>query len=725
MANVFYQRPIETLDLAGVYAAVNRKLGNAGTQFLNGALEINSLDVDNLVTAGVLHNAAGGVISSSLIVNNDITNSTIADGKLASSISTTATNNSIVKRDGSAGITVGSISSKSLSISSDGANNVGGQINITSLTDPNKSFWCGVDNSANGFIQAFQQTVGVKPLQLNPNGGAVQTANNTLDNGSGALTTTGNIITNGEGSAMGADANGSNLRLGFTKKSGANPQITTNNGLSIIFSSLNQPSLTSANISSGTLTSLWSMGVNGSLAGVRNTLDDGSGNMILNKDYATLDGDGQFKIQGATNSNKKLILTYDTTNNKAYIQSTFAGTAYTPLYLNRLGSSVETKNNTLDDGSGNMTVAGGYTLTTGQGIGTSNVSLQFNNSGVQQFNGTNTLTLNDSGGVNYQILQMQQNATIYGYIGRTAAAGFICQDTVNSKKIWSGNNGTLSSLNNILDDGSGALTAVNILGINGISCGEVGGNPANAKNFTMSYDLINDWAVLEAIHQNSSYRPIHLSPNGGATWCGGDLSSVGAISSGIVYSVGSISQTGTTITGSGSVFTAAMIGGTIVITGFATAIITARASNTSITVDISQTVPGGNGYTVYYNGTVTANGALAVNGAINSAGTITANKAIFQKSTTINNGTTQTLDNTAFVWNFTGTSTMVCTLPLANAYSSTCISYMIVNNHSTGTVTINLSGSDHIDGTLTTYVLTNRYDRVLLQSDGVSNYYTM
>lgn len=67
----------------------------------DGRLTLNDgVTLSSFVTAGVLHNNASGVLSSSLIVDNDITNSTISNAKLAA-ISSTSINNNIVVRNGS------------------------------------------------------------------------------------------------------------------------------------------------------------------------------------------------------------------------------------------------------------------------------------------------------------------------------------------------------------------------------------------------------------------------------------------------------------------------------------------------------------------------------------------------------------------------------------------------------------------------------------------------
>ena len=59
-----------------------------------------TVSIDGFTTAGVVHNDASGNLSSSLIVNADITNATISNAKLAT-ISSANTSGNIVVRDGS------------------------------------------------------------------------------------------------------------------------------------------------------------------------------------------------------------------------------------------------------------------------------------------------------------------------------------------------------------------------------------------------------------------------------------------------------------------------------------------------------------------------------------------------------------------------------------------------------------------------------------------------
>ena len=70
----------------------------------------------------------------------------------------------------------------------------------------------------------------------------------------------------------------------------------------------------------------------------------------------------------------------------------------------------------------------------------------------------------------------------------------------------------------------------------------------------------------------------------------------------VFYSTGTASQSGTTVTGSGTTWTAAMIGSEFVyLDGTSSGVITARASNTSVTVKTSQTVSS-QAYKIHYQG---------------------------------------------------------------------------------------------------------------------------
>src|SRR5438876_337019 len=69
------------------------------------------------------------------------------------------------------------------------------------------------------------------------------------------------------------------------------------------------------------------------------------------------------------------------------------------------------------------------------------------------------------------------------------------------------------------------------------------------------------------------------------------------------YNTGTASQSGTTVTGTGTTFTSSMVGGTIVYANGITAHITAFVSATSLTTSESLTVAN-QAYTIYYNGVI-------------------------------------------------------------------------------------------------------------------------
>ncbi len=66
----------------------------------------------------------------------------------------------------------------------------------------------------------------------------------------------------------------------------------------------------------------------------------------------------------------------------------------------------------------------------------------------------------------------------------------------------------------------------------------------------------------------------------------------------IGYKTGSISQSGTTVTGSGTAWTAAQVGSNILYADGSTALITGYTSATSLTVDVNKSVTGGSIYTI-------------------------------------------------------------------------------------------------------------------------------
>jgi hypothetical protein len=93
----------------GISAATANTLSfdTAGVERMNIG-PTGTIAIDAFTTAGVLHNDSSGNLSSSLIVNNDITNATISNAKLAA-ISSSNVVNDIVVRDGSGNFSAGTI----------------------------------------------------------------------------------------------------------------------------------------------------------------------------------------------------------------------------------------------------------------------------------------------------------------------------------------------------------------------------------------------------------------------------------------------------------------------------------------------------------------------------------------------------------------------------------------------------------------------------------------
>jgi hypothetical protein len=121
--------PVNPTDVATV-AYVNSQVGESGTNLntpntlvlrdstgsfaaqvisMTDAVISNSATITPFNTPGVVHNSIAGLLSSSLIVNADITNGTITNNKLAT-VASTGTPGSLVMYDGSGHFTANSIS---------------------------------------------------------------------------------------------------------------------------------------------------------------------------------------------------------------------------------------------------------------------------------------------------------------------------------------------------------------------------------------------------------------------------------------------------------------------------------------------------------------------------------------------------------------------------------------------------------------------------------------
>jgi len=107
------------LQFTGTTAGISASSSNTlsldvgGSEIMN--VSASGVTVDAFTTAGVVHNNTSGLLSSSLIINGDITNATIANTKLATITSSNIANN-IVVRDASGNFSAGAITATNLSV---------------------------------------------------------------------------------------------------------------------------------------------------------------------------------------------------------------------------------------------------------------------------------------------------------------------------------------------------------------------------------------------------------------------------------------------------------------------------------------------------------------------------------------------------------------------------------------------------------------------------------
>jgi trimeric autotransporter adhesin len=132
-SGVFSSSLIVDGDVSATAAIANSKLAGAPTSSntantivlrdasgnsSQGTLTLTGVTIPSMSTAGVIHNNASGVFSSSLIVDGDITTSTIANNKLAGAPTSSNTPNTIVLRDGSGNSSHGTLTASGLILGS-------------------------------------------------------------------------------------------------------------------------------------------------------------------------------------------------------------------------------------------------------------------------------------------------------------------------------------------------------------------------------------------------------------------------------------------------------------------------------------------------------------------------------------------------------------------------------------------------------------------------------
>ena len=214
---------------------------------------------------------------------------------------------------------------------------------------------------------------------------------------------------------------------------------------------------------------------------------------------------GQLLLQGSTNSNYKLAIGYDTTNNMGVIQPGNQGTAYTNLALNPDGGNVgigtTSPTRTLEVNSAyqfGVLLSGGIGAShqATVGIGTSYDS--YNASTIQGFTsnafGINNLSLNPQGGlVGIGTTSPSQKLDVKGSI--TASGGYLYTTDGNNGVVTAGNGSLFlrsagSSNPVILDVGNvgiGLYSPQEKLAVNGRVESQVGGNCGGAFKVTGFY----------------------------------------------------------------------------------------------------------------------------------------------------------------------------------------------------------------------------------------------
>ena len=182
-------------------------------------------------------------------------------------------------------------------------------------------------------------------------------------------------------------------------------------------------------------------------------VDDGNGNMSLHGSsnplavYGTDNGvnSGQIVTLDSSHTTYQLAMGISSSQNCGVIQATNTGTAYIPLILNKNGGSVQTRNSTLDDSTGKMT-------------------LNITDTG-SSFTDFNVLKANVAAG-NYTVLNLGQgvgpnNACQLAFIynGNNNASNRVSLGMPSSaNKLVITQPGVISTANSTLDDGSGNMT---------------------------------------------------------------------------------------------------------------------------------------------------------------------------------------------------------------------------------------------------------------------------
>jgi len=260
-------------------------------------------------------------------------------------------------------------------------------------------------------------TVTGNTLLANSSGATLKTFHNTLDDGTGNATIIGTLNANG-----GINTNNANINLGSGTLT-ANTIDVTNLSLS------NTLQLTSVTVTgSGTVDGIFTVYGNtllGNTSGstvktFHNTLDDGSGNTIIVGNTSitgALSVTSNVTINGTLTASATTVSGLTNSGNET-ISGTFTTTG-NALLANASGNTVKTYHNTLDDGSGNVTISGNTSIV-----------------GALSASATTLGSLNVTG-----------NTSLVGTL-----------TTTGNTLLANASGNTVKTYNNTLDDGSGNVT---------------------------------------------------------------------------------------------------------------------------------------------------------------------------------------------------------------------------------------------------------------------------
>ncbi len=411
--------------------------------------------------------------------------------------------------------------------------------------------------------------------------------------------------------------NGSGNTIDFTQLSTASPYFDS--FLNFIFSNSVGASGNNWNVSDVNSLSCFKVFVDGTklVKTANNTLDDGSGNLTA----VNITSGGQFTLTGTTYPNVLLP-----TNNKIVIgeTSTISDTSNT---IYQIGSGSSSLNMILVISKTNS--GGSYIMHDGTNTWFANEhsgSFNFMSSGT--YASTNLAT-SISGSTQWASISSSGVTTPTLILTNSGHTNTMSSTTLTGNSTFNLPPTTGINTQLLQTDGSGNTSWVTIPKITQTSFTSGTGTftvPSGALNCFVSF-----WAgggggggatgggggggggyiINVPLQANNTYAYVIAAPGSGAIFSpftvasgvGGNTSLIGNY---ITYSTGTIGtpgQSSTTINGSGTTFTAKMVGGIIIATStISNALITGFTNGTTLTVSPAVTIPSSSSYIIYYGG---------------------------------------------------------------------------------------------------------------------------